>query len=139
MLWDRALISSVVEATLYSLARSYTTPFLLVMSYYWWKVRTLPIISKVFRDVQVIGCTDNFKFRGGKGAGDRLILAIVGTPIIDDLAALPSLDEASASVIDVLENRFNTHDKQRREIEIFKAGNSYSCTNLAMRLRSAYA
>ncbi len=137
LLWDRALCSSVVEATLYSLARSYTTPFLLVMSNYWWKDRSLPIITEVFHNVQVVGCTDNFKFRGGKGAGDRLILAIIGTPIIECLAALPPLDEACVSVIDVLEGRFNTHAKQRREIERFTARNTFSSTNISERLRSA--
>lgn len=87
------------------------------MSNYWWKSRTIPLISKVFRDVQVISVTPSFKFRGGKGAGDRLIMAIVGTPILDNIADLPPLDEACVSVIDVLKNRFDTHDKQRSEIE----------------------
>ena len=122
---------------MHSLVRSYTTPFLLVMSNYWWKDRTLPIITKIFRDVQVVGCSENFKFRGGKGAGDRLIMAIVGTPILDELASLPPLDEACVSVVDVSENRFNTHDKQRSEIESIRASNSYSCSNVTMRLRSA--
>jgi len=117
LLWDRALIPQVVIATFWSLARSYTRPFLLVMSNYWWAYRTIPLISKVFRDVQVLDCTDNFKFRGGKGAGDRLIMALVGTPVLEELAALPPLDESSVSVIDVLENRFDTHEKQRTEIE----------------------
>ena len=47
----------------------------------------------------------------------RLIMALVGTPVLEELAALPPLDESSVSVIDVLENRFDTHEKQRTEIE----------------------
>lgn len=117
LLWDRALIASVVMATLLSLARSYTQPFLLVMSNYWWKGRTLPMITKVFRDVQVVGCTSRYKYRGGKGSGDSLIIAIVGTPILGQLALLPPLDEACVSVFDVLRNRFDSHDKQLNEIE----------------------
>lgn len=132
LLWDRALIPQVVKETFRSLARSYTHPFLLIMSNYWWKTRTIPLISKVFRDVQVISVSQNYSFRGGKGAGDRLIMAIVGTPILEDIASLPALDEACVSVIDVLDNRFDTHEKQRSEIERIR---KRCCTPLK-RLRS---
>ncbi len=49
-------------------------------------------------------------------------MALVGTPVLEELASLPPLDEASVSVIDVLENRFDTHEKQRSEIERIRKG-----------------
>jgi hypothetical protein len=115
--WDRAFTEALVDKGLSSLARSYTHPFLLIMSNHYWKGRTIPLITKKFQHVQVVGCSPHFSFRGGKGAGDTLIMAIVGTPTVEELEQSPALDKNSVSVIDVLSNRFETTQKQLAELE----------------------
>lgn len=132
MFWDRAFTFQLVDNGLSSMARSYTHPFLLIMSNYWWKDRTEPLIKKKFQHIQVVGCSDLYSFRGGKGAGDTLIMAIVGTPTIEELDQTQSLDKTSVSVIDVLSNRFDTTEKQLHEIERF----SNHCTVPTQRIRA---
>lgn len=117
LLWDWALIVEVVKATLKSLARSYTQPFLLVMSSYWWYDRSLPEIEDVFEMVQVVGCSAQYKFRASKGGGDSLIIAIVGSPKATTLDASPTLDANSVSVVDVLNHRFDSDSKRLAEFD----------------------
>lgn len=113
-LWDRALIEDVVYSTFDSLARCYTHPFLLVMSIYFWKERSV-ILRQMFKKVQIIGCSKLYKFRGSKGSGDSLIMAIVSSPEPIEVAALPPLDASSPSVFDLLQHRFDSFTKREAE------------------------
>ncbi len=118
LLWDRAFNDEVVIATFRSLARSYTLPFLLIMSNDKWSFRSQALLKDFFSHVQVVGMTEHFTFRGGT-SGDRLIFAYVGSPLDNVLANLPPLDESSPSVNDICHHRFDSGDKLHNEIERF--------------------
>lgn len=117
LFWDRAFNDEITRATVRSLCRSYTTPFLFIASVYYWKSRTCPELKKFFRDVQPLGVSEHFSFKCGDGSGDSLIIALVGTPLPEKVASLPALDECNVSVCDVLANRFDSHEKLRSEID----------------------
>ncbi len=116
LLWDRAFNDDLVEATFHSLARSYTQPFLLIMSNEKWQFRSKALLEDVFSDVQVVGITEHITFRGGT-SGDSLIYAYVGSPHSNILATLPPLDKLSPSVNDVSSHRFGKGNKITAEIE----------------------
>ena len=118
LLWDRALAQEVVEATFESLARSYTQPFLFIMSNYWWKRRTVPLIERAFEHVQVVGTTQSYKI-SGFNSGDRLIMTIVKAPLKSALDQLTPLDESCPIVMDILSRRFGSEDKRRKEVDRF--------------------
>jgi hypothetical protein len=85
------------------------------MSQYWWKEETLPVLETMFLNVQVVGCSNSMKFRGGKGAGDTLIMAIVSSPNPSVLADLPPMDIDSVGVIDILNHRFDSNITRSKE------------------------
>lgn len=118
LLWDRAFNDEVVVATFRSLARSYTQPFLLIMSNEKWSFRSQALLKDFFSHVQVVGMTEHFTFRGGT-SGDRLIFAYVGSPLDSVLDDLPPLDESSPSVNDICRHRFDSRVKLHKEIERF--------------------
>jgi len=116
LLWDRAFNDDVVEASFQSLARSYTQPFLLIMSNEKWVYRSKALLEDVFSDIQVVGITERFTFRGGT-SGDSLIYAYVGSPHDTFLETSPPLDESSPSVNDIRRHRFGCDNQIHNEIE----------------------
>lgn len=76
------------------------------------------MLQEVFQNVQVIGVSQHYQFRGGT-SGDTLIMAIVGTPLKSALAMLPPLDSCSPSVVDVFTHRFGSDEKRKKEMGRF--------------------
>lgn len=81
-----------------------------------WQFRSKALLEDVFADIQVVGITEHFTFRGGT-SGDSLIYAYVGSPHDNVLAILPPLDELSPSVNDISSHRFGSGNEILTEIE----------------------
>ncbi len=86
-----------------------------------WQFRSKSLLEEVFSDIQVVGITEHFTFRGGT-SGDSLIYAYVGSPNVDILTTLPPLDMSSPSINDICSHRFGSGYKIHNEIERFLSG-----------------